>query len=45
MEDASLSPGGCQVKTPTSFVDGSVEKQMEVIFANLIDACDNLPEP
>jgi len=45
VEDASLSPGGCQVKTPTSFVDGSVEKQMEVIFANLIDACDNLPEP
>ncbi len=44
VEDDSLSPGGCQVKTPTSFVDGSVERQMEVIFAKLIESCDNLPE-
>ena len=45
VEDPGLFPGGCQVKTPTSFVDASVEKQMEVIFAKLIDSCENKPEP
>lgn len=44
VEDEELSPGGCQVKTPTSFVDASVENQMEVIFSNLIDSCENLAE-
>jgi len=40
VEDAGLSPGGCQVKTPTSFVDASVEKQLEEVFANLVESCD-----
>lgn len=41
VEDSELSPGGCQVKTPTSFVDGSVEKQMEAVFADLIESCES----
>lgn len=45
VEDGALSPGGCQVKTPTSFVDASVEKQMELVFANLLDSCENMVEP
>lgn len=44
VEDDNLSPGGCQVKTPTSFVDASVENQMEVIFSNLIQSCENMAE-
>ena len=40
VEDAALLPGGCQVKTPVSFVDASIEKQMEVVFANLMESCD-----
>jgi flagellar assembly protein FliH len=40
VDDSGLFPGGCQVKTPTSFVDGSVEKQMETIFARLIESCE-----
>ena len=44
VEDNSLFPGGCQVKTPTSFVDASVEKQMETIFASLIESCEGKVE-
>ena len=44
VEDDELSPGGCQVKTPTSFVDASVENQMEVIFSKLIESCENMAE-
>ena len=44
VEDEGLSPGGCQVKTPTSFVDASVENQMEVIFSNLIESSESMPE-
>jgi flagellar assembly protein FliH len=44
VEDAALLPGGCQVKTPTSFVDGSVERQMEVIFASLIESSESETE-
>jgi len=40
VEDSGLFPGGCQVKTPTSFVDASVEKQIETLFANLVDSCE-----
>ena len=36
VEDPSLSPGGCQVKTAKSFVDASVEKQMESVFTSFI---------
>ena len=44
VEDSALLPGGCQVKTPTSFVDGSVERQMEVIFASLIESSESQAE-
>jgi flagellar assembly protein FliH len=44
VEDSALTPGGCQVKTPTSFVDASVEKRMEAIFADLLERCENMPE-
>ena len=40
VEDSGLFPGGCQVKTPRSFVDASIEKQMETIFASLIESCE-----
>ncbi|MFT4613166.1 MAG: flagellar assembly protein FliH [Bacteroidia bacterium] len=40
VEDAGLLPGGCQVKTPTSFVDASVEKQIEEVFSTLLNSCD-----
>jgi len=40
VEDPSLHPGGCQVKTPISFVDASVEKRIETVFASLADACE-----
>ena len=44
VEDSALSPGGCQVKTPTSFVDASVEKQMDLVFSELIESCQNMSE-
>lgn len=44
VEDEQISPGGCQVKTPTSFVDASVEKQMELVFSNLLDVSESLVE-
>lgn len=40
VEDPNLHPGGCQVKTPTSFVDASVEKRIEAVFASVIKACE-----
>tara|TARA_R110000823_G_scaffold47903_14_gene121879 strand:+ start:1159 stop:1752 length:594 start_codon:yes stop_codon:yes gene_type:complete len=36
VEDPELFPGGCQVKTPTSFVDASVEKRLEAVFEELL---------
>lgn len=36
VEDDSLSLGGCQVKTPSSFVDASIERQMETLFASML---------
>lgn len=44
VEDANLHPGGCQVKTPTSFVDASVEKRIETVFASVIKACEPGPD-
>ena len=41
VEDERLQKGGCQVKTPTSFVDASVENQMEELFSRLLDSCEN----
>lgn len=40
VEDESLSVGGCQVKTPSSFVDASVERQLDTLFAGLLGAPD-----
>ena len=39
IEDANLLPGGCRVKTPTSYVDASVETQMEMVFDSLMESC------
>ena len=36
VEDPALFPGGCQVKTSTSFVDASVEKRLEALFEELL---------
>ncbi|MEZ5529440.1 MAG: FliH/SctL family protein [Porticoccaceae bacterium] len=35
IDDASLSPGGCRIKTPISFVDASVEQRMDAVFSRL----------
>jgi len=35
IDDASLSPGGCRIKTPTSFVDATVEQRMDAVFSSL----------
>jgi flagellar assembly protein FliH len=45
VEDIDLSPGGCQVKTPTSFLDASIERQLEEVFEKLIESCDQGLEP
>lgn len=45
VEDTTMSPGGCQVKTPTSFVDASVERQIDVVFSNLLASWEQGPEP
>ncbi|MEH6616225.1 MAG: FliH/SctL family protein [Porticoccus sp.] len=39
IEDTNLLPGGCRVKTPTSYVDASVETQMEMVFDGLMESC------
>lgn len=36
VEDDSLAAGGCQVKTPSSFVDASVQQQLETLFDSLL---------
>lgn len=40
VEDPTLSPGGCQVKTTTSFVDASVERQLESVFTSFIESIE-----
>ena len=45
VEDPDISPGGCQVKTPSSFVDASVEREMEVVFSSLLASCEQGLEP
>lgn len=42
-EDEAIARGGCQVKTPSSFVDASVEKQLETLFETLVGAQDADP--
>ena len=39
--DPGFLPGGCRIKTPTSYVDASIEKQMEMAFGGLMDACEH----
>ncbi|WP_461516052.1 FliH/SctL family protein [Porticoccus sp.] len=39
-DDPDMLPGGCRIKTPVSFVDGSVERQIEEVFAVLSDTCE-----
>ncbi|MCB1666998.1 MAG: FliH/SctL family protein [Porticoccaceae bacterium] len=40
VEDVEMLPGGCRVKTPLSYIDASVEKQMEVVFSTLLEASE-----
>ena len=40
VETAELLPGGCRVKTPISFIDASVEAQMEKVLGALLDSCE-----
>ena len=42
-EDPDMLPGGCRLKTPVSYVDASVEKQMENMLSGLLEACENSP--
>ena len=44
VEDPALSRGGCQVKSKTSFVDASVEKQIEEVCANLMENLEQGPD-
>jgi len=39
--DPNMLAGGCRVKTPLSLVDASVEKQMELVFGQLLGSCEN----
>lgn len=41
MEDPEMLPGGCRLKTPVSYVDASVERQMEMMLSGLLDACED----
>lgn len=41
VEDFEMLPGGCRVKTPMSYVDASIEKQMEQVFATLLESSEN----
>ncbi len=41
--DPNYSPGGCRVKTPVSFVDATIEKQIEMTLAGLMDALEHEP--
>jgi len=38
IEDDSLAVGGCQVKTPSSFVDASVKQQLETLCDSLLSS-------
>ena len=40
VETAELDPGGCRVKTPVSFIDASVEAQIEKVLASLFESCE-----
>jgi flagellar assembly protein FliH len=40
VETPDLLPGGCRVKTPISFIDASVEAQMDKVLTALLDSCE-----
>ncbi|PHQ57973.1 MAG: hypothetical protein COA29_02285 [Porticoccus sp.] len=40
VDDPDILPGGCRMKTPISYVDASVERQMEMVFGTLIESCE-----
>lgn len=39
--DPEFLPGGCRIKTPLSYVDATIEKQLELVFGNLMDYYEN----
>ncbi len=39
-----ITRGGCQISTPDSFIDASLEKRSEIILASLLDAYQNHAE-
>jgi len=41
VEDSDLMPGGCKVKTPMSYVDASIEKQLELVFNTMLEASES----
>ena len=44
VEDSEILPGGCRLKTPVSYVDASVEHQLDMMLSGLLDACEAQPE-
>tara|TARA_R110002110_G_scaffold405241_1_gene624172 strand:- start:5537 stop:6178 length:642 start_codon:yes stop_codon:yes gene_type:complete len=44
VEDDELLAGGCRLKTPVSYVDASIEKQIEALSNTLMEACESSPE-
>lgn len=44
VEDGEILPGGCRLKTPVSYVDASVERQLDMMLSGLLDACEAQPE-
>ena len=39
--DSDFLPGGCRIKTPVSYVDATIEKQMEMALGGLMDSCEH----
>ncbi|MCB1675960.1 MAG: hypothetical protein KDI01_06690 [Halioglobus sp.] len=44
-EDSDMLPGGCRVKTPISYVDASMERQIEMMMGTLLAACEESSGP
>jgi len=44
VEDSEILPGGCRLKTPVSYVDASIERQLDMMLSSLLDACEEQPE-
>ena len=45
LEDSDMLPGGCRVKTPISYVDASMERQIEMMMGTLLAACEESSGP